>query len=214
MKVTEEPAQIFAAPRDQVTRRILYKGERGEETMTDGELLELHLARDREATAALERKYGAYCAAIARNILADERDVEECLSDCWLQVWNAAPSARPEHFKGWLGAVVRNRALAIRRRRAREPDTVDEAALELAAVLPAGDTVHGEAEARELGEAVSRFLREQEPAARAAFLRRYWYADSLAAVARHMGWSQSKTKSVLFRVRNRLREYLNKEGYL
>jgi len=33
-------------------------------------------------------------------------------------------------------------------------------------------------------------------------------------VAAHMGWSQSKTKSVLFRVRNRLRDYLQKEGYL
>ena len=182
--------------------------------MTDEALIGLCWDRDPDAAAALEGQYGAYCAAIARSILGDERDVEECLSDCWLQVWNAIPPARPEHFKGWLGAVVRHRALAIRRRRDREPDMVDETALELAAALPAGDAVHGEAEARELGEAVSRFLREQKQEVRIAFLRRYWYADSLETVAAHMGWSRSKTKSVLFRARNRLQDYLNKEGYL
>lgn len=182
--------------------------------MTDGELMELYQARDQGAAAALEHQYGAYCTAIARNILGDERDVEECLSDCWLQVWNAIPPARPDHFKGWLGAVVRHRALAIRRRRDREPGTVDETALELAAVLSSGDTVHGQMEARELGEAMSRFLWEQKPEVRVAFLRRYWYADTLEAVAVRMGWSQSKTKSVLFRTRNKLWDYLNKEGYL
>lgn len=180
--------------------------------MTDQELLALYLARSEQATAALEQQYGAYCAAVARNILGDDRDVEECLSDCWLQVWNAIPPARPTHFKGWLGSVVRNRALAIRRRLARGPDTVDEAALELASALPQGDAAQDRVEARELGEAISRFLWTQKPEARIAFLRRYWYADSLEAVARRMGWSLSKTKSVLFRTRNRLRDFLKQEG--
>lgn len=48
----------------------------------------------------------------------------------------------------------------------------------------------------------------------AAILRRYWYADSVEETAACLGWSVSKTKSALFRVRNRLREYLVKEGYL
>ena len=32
--------------------------------------------------------------------------------------------------------------------------------------------------------------------------------------ARRLGWSVSKTKSALFRARNRLREQLKKEGFL
>ena len=180
--------------------------------MTDRELLDLYWARREEAVAETQEKYGFWCRTIARNILGEERDVEECLSDCWLQVWNAIPPARPTHFKGWLGAVVRNRALAIRHRLARGPDTVDEAALELASALPQGDAAQDRVEARELGEAISCFLWTQKPEARIAFLRRYWYADSLEAVARRMGWSLSKTKSVLFRTRNRLRDFLKQEG--
>ena len=49
---------------------------------------------------------------------------------------------------------------------------------------------------------------------RAAFLRRYWYGDSMEDAARRLGWSVSKTKSALFRARNRLREQLKKEGFL
>lgn len=62
--------------------------------------------------------------------------------------------------------------------------------------------------------AISRFLRTQKPGARTAFLRRYWYAESVEEVASRLGWSVSKTKSSLFRTRNKLREHLEREGLL
>lgn len=182
--------------------------------MTDNEILNLFFARSEEAIPSLQRQYGAYCSAIARRMLSDGRDVEECLSDCWLTVWNTVPPTRPEHLKGWLGAVVRNRALAISRENGRRPDTVDETALELAVCLPCPEDTHGEVLAKELGDAVSEFLRKQKPDRRTAFLRRYWYLDSVEETAAHLGWTVSKTKTVLFRMRNSLWDYLNKEGLL
>lgn len=181
--------------------------------MTDEELIELFFTRSEQAVAALLAQYGAYCRAIAQQLLTDSRDVEECLSDCALSVWNAIPPARPEHFKGWLGAIVRHRALAIGRKNGRRPETVDALALELAESLPQPDPAHREAEAAELGRLISAFLWAQKPDIRAAFLRRYWYAESVEQVARRMKWSVSKTKSVLFRTRNRLKNYLEQEGF-
>lgn len=182
--------------------------------MTDEELLDLFFARSEEALPALRDKYGAYCAAIARQLLWDSRDVEECLNDCRLTVWNAIPPTRPQHFKGWLGAVVRNRALAIGRANGRWPETVEDAALELAGCVPRPDSAQDEAAAKALGGAITAFLRGEKEDARRAFLRRYWYADSVSEAARRLGWSESKTKTVLFRTRNKLRDYLCKEGYL
>lgn len=182
--------------------------------MTDEQLIQLYFDRDSRAVEETQRAYGPYCAAIARRLLTDSRDAEECLNDVWLSVWHAIPPARPEHFKGWLGAIVRNRALALGRKNGRAPELVDEPALELAACLPARDGPAGETEAKELAGAVSAFLRKQKPDAQTAFLRRYWYLDSVDEVAARFGWSESKTKSVLFRTRNRLRDYLIKEGYL
>lgn len=182
--------------------------------MTDNQLIALFAARSEDAVPALTDQYGPYCRAVAARLLSDQRDVDECLNDSLLAVWRAIPPARPEHFKGWLAAIVRNRALALGRENSRRPPTVDEAALELASCLPPGDGPEEEAERRALSDAVTRFLRAQPKEIRAAFLRRYWYGDRVEDAARRLGWSVSKTKSVLFRTRNRLRTHLQKEGFL
>ena len=170
--------------------------------MTDQELVELFWQRREEALTGLQDKYGGWCRSIAGRILGEERDVEECLGDCWLQLWNAIPPARPQHFRGYRGAVVRNRALLLRQRRGRQGDTVSLAALELAECLPSREGPEEQAEAAELGRAIS------------AFLRRYWYADTVEETAGHLGWSLSRTKSVLFRTRKKLKAYLEQEGML
>lgn len=182
--------------------------------MTDRELVELLFARSDRAVPALQEQYGAYCRTVAGRLLTDERDVEECLNDCWLAVWKAIPPARPQHFRGWLGAVVRHRAMAIGRRNARLAPPVEDAVLELAQGLsPAGD-LQESVEARDLGEAISAFLKGQKPQDRRAFLLRYWACEGVEEIAGAFGWSVSKTKSVLFRTRNRLRDHLKKEGFL
>lgn len=182
--------------------------------MTDEQIIDLFFARSEKALLALQAQYGAYCASIARRMLSDPRDEEECLNDCYLAVWNAIPPHTPQHFKGWLGAIVRHRALSIGQKNARLEGQVDDTALELASCLPAPTDAHTEAEANELAKAISDFLWTQKEAVRMAFVRRYWYTDSVQQIAERMGWSVSKTKSVLFRARNHLKQYLNQEGFL
>ena len=175
--------------------------------MTSQTLMDLLEQRSEQALSQLDSAYGAYCRTIARNILQNEADAEECVSDAYLAVWNAIPPARPTHFKAWLGTIVRNGAL----RKRRQNTAVDALREELSEALPDRGSVAGQCEAKALGEAISAFLRSQRPEARAAFLRRYWYADSVEAVALRLGWSVSKTKSTLFRTRKKLKDYLIKE---
>ena len=140
--------------------------------MTDQALVELFFSRSEGAVPALQAQYGPYCRAVAAQLLSAPRDVDECLNDAWLAVWQAIPPTRPEHFKGWLAAIVRNRALALGRENSRRPPTVDEAALELASCLPPGPGPAEAAEHRALAGAVIRFLRAQPQDIRAAFPRR------------------------------------------
>ena len=79
--------------------------------MDDAALVGLYWARDERAIPATAEKYGAYCAAIARNILPDPQDAEECVSDAYLQAWNAIPPHRPAVFSAFLGKLTRNMAL-------------------------------------------------------------------------------------------------------
>ena len=79
--------------------------------MTSDTLIDLLEQHADQALGELDAAYGAYCRSIARNILQNEEDAEECVSDAYLAVWNAIPPARPEHFKAWLGTIVRSGAL-------------------------------------------------------------------------------------------------------
>lgn len=180
--------------------------------MTDNELIELYMQRSEDAVAATERAYGAYCTAIASRITGNAEDAEECVADVLLRVWNAIPPEIPKNFKGWIGCITRNCAITLCGKKERQPECVGEAALELSFALD-GDPEEI-VDAKALGAAISEFLSGQKKELRIAFLRRYWYGDSLEETARYMGWSAAKTKTVLFRTREKLKDYLKKEEIL
>jgi DNA-directed RNA polymerase specialized sigma24 family protein len=48
---------------------------------------------------------------------------------------------------------------------------------------------------------------------RQLFVRRYWYSDSIKELAKKYGVRESKIKSQLFRIRKRLKDDLEKEGF-
>ena len=64
----------------------------------------------------------------------------------------------------------------------------------------------------ELGMIFGKFLRTETRDARNVFIRRYWFFDSVSEIAAQYSFSESKVKSMLFHTRNRLRDYLKKEG--
>lgn len=57
------------------------------------------------------------------------------------------------------------------------------------------------------------FLRQQREEDCTLFIRRYWYSDSIRDLAKRYGWRESKVKSQLFRIRKRLRQALEEEGF-
>ena len=78
--------------------------------------------------------------------------------------------------------------------------------------MSAGDTVEKEFEAGVLREALESFLYSLKKEKRIIFLRRYWFGDSISDIAEKFGISESKVKSMLFRLRGQLKEHLKKEG--
>ena len=68
-------------------------------------------------------------------------------------------------------------------------------------------------ESQELGELLNALLGTLNEETRKIFMRRYWYADSIGEIAQRYHLSESKVKTQLFRTRNALRVFLEKEGY-
>ncbi|BBL28222.1 RNA polymerase sigma factor [Lactobacillus delbrueckii] len=80
--------------------------------MRETEIIGQFFARDEAALTSVQSEYGAYCSTIARNILRDKEDVEECLNDTWLKAWNTTiPPKRLQSLFAYLGRVTRNGAL-------------------------------------------------------------------------------------------------------
>ena len=66
--------------------------------------------------------------------------------------------------------------------------------------------------AEELARVISEFLRGVTPDERRVFVRHYFSLEPLEKIAADEGFSVGKIKSMLFRTRQKLRIYLNKEG--
>ena len=180
--------------------------------MNDSEIVEGLFAREEAALEALRARYGGRCMALAGRVLADSRDAEECVSDAMLAVWQNVPPDRPRSLGAYVGKITRN--LAFNRldyNRAKKRGAALCALVEeLAECLPDRAPVEERVEARETLEIIDRFLEREGEEARKAFLLRYWHCFSLPEVAKRLGRTQSSTKSLLFRLRRRLKVELER----
>ena len=185
--------------------------------MEDHEIIRLYWDRDETAIRATDEKYGAYCTAIARNILASREDAEECVSDTWLRAWNAMPPHRPSILATFLGKLTRR--LSIDRWRARSAakrggGEVILALEELENCVADTKDMASDYDRKELAGAYNAFLGTLPETERRVFLCRYWYLEPIDSIAAKFGFSRSKVTSMLHRTRGKLRTQLVKEGYL
>lgn len=183
--------------------------------MEDQAIIALYLAREERALEETDRKYGSYCWTIANNILRNREDTEECVNDTYLKAWNAIPPAKPNILSSFLGRITRN--LSLDRYKAghaskRGGGNLPVALEELEECVPGVSSVEQAVAEAELSRAVDRFLRMLPEKECCLFLRRYWYVDSMADIAKRYHMAEGTVKSTLHRTRQKLRVYLEKEG--
>lgn len=184
--------------------------------MKDCAIIDLYWSRNPEAIQQTGEKYGGYCRTIARNILADHRDAEECVNDTWLSAWNAMPENRPSLLAPFLGKITRNLAFTRWRTDHTEKRGKGELPLvldELTECVSSADTLQA-VELAELEQEINRFLRTLPERECNVFLRRYWFTEPMADIARRYGMREATVRTSLFRSRDKLRRYLEKEGLL
>lgn len=184
--------------------------------MEDAEIVALYWARNEDAITQTKAKYGAYLNRVAYNILSDLEDSQECVSDTLLAAWRSMPDNRPKNLRTYLGKITRQVSIDLYRRRNRMKRYASEYAIsleELGDSFTDGRTPEDELNARLLTETVNRFLRTLPDEARNTFIGRYYFFDSVKNVARYCGMSESKCKSILYRTRQSLKVYLQKEGF-
>lgn len=185
--------------------------------MTDEKIIGLFQKRDEQAIRECIGSYGSYCRTVVSGILRDPADVDEALQDTWLAVWDAIPPQNPQCLRLFLGRIARNAAISIWRRdnaRRRGGGEVPLALEELSDCVSGGSSPDAVTDCRELSRTLSTFLKTEPALRRSVFVRRYFYLEELSSIACRYGKKEANVRMMLSRTRQRLRKYLEQEGYI
>ena len=185
--------------------------------MEDKRIVELYLKRSETAINATSKKYESYLKSIALNILGNSLDAEEVLNDTYLDAWNSIPPHQPKELSTFLGKIARRRSVDILRKKnaARrgwgETGVVFE---ELEECLSDPSRPDEKLEADALSKAVNHFLRALPEREQKVFLYRYYYVEPIETIASRFSLTNSAVKSILLRMRKKLKQHLIQEGLL
>ena len=184
--------------------------------MEDSKIIELFFARSEQAVVELSAKYGNVCSRVSKNILDNSLDAEECVNDAYLAAWNTIPPQKPDPLLTYVCRIVRN--LSLKRHHsntAQKRNSFYDAALdELSECIASNTTIEEEVLVKELSQRINVFLASLRKKERIMFVKRYWYCDSIAEIAKCFHMSSNHVSVRLLRIREKLRKYLREEGLI
>lgn len=182
--------------------------------MEDEQIIELYFSRNESAITETSSKYGSFFRRISLNILRSDPDADECVNDAYLKTWNSIPPSQPEKLPAFIARIVRNLSLNRRKQlhaQKRGGGELPLALSELEECVPDRSTVESEYDKGVLSKALNKFLADLPEEKRTVFLRRYWHLVPIRTIAEQSGKTESAVKSMLFRTRSELRNFLEKE---
>ena len=183
--------------------------------MTDEEIIELYLSRDERAIQETSEKYGSRLYCLSKQIVGDERTAEECVNDTWLRTWKSIPPNEPrDYLYAFVAKITRMLSLDRYRKENTKKRRANIVSIEgeLDECVAGPDMTQQGMDERLLKESLGRFLDGLSEEKRDVFIRRYWYADELKAIAKRHNCSEGRIKSMLMRIRKKLKMYLQMNG--
>lgn len=185
--------------------------------MEDTKIIALYWQRNPDAIDQSAKKYGRYCLTVANRILFLIEDAEECVNDTWFRAWNAMPPHRPNYLQMFFAKLTR--CAALDRLKAdctqkRGGKTLAVALEELSECLTDETDTEDHLIAKELEDTIDRFVRSLPEREGNIFIRRYFFTEPVAEIARRYRLSVSNTGVILSRTRQKLKQQLIREGYL
>lgn len=184
--------------------------------MEDNQIVQLYWDRNENAIKYTEEKYGNYCKSIAKNIVGNFEDAEECVNDTYINAWNAMPPHKPSILAAFLGKITRNISFNRYKRNKAEKRGNGEMDLildELSECTAGTNDTEKEIEYQELIKAINEFLVSLSEYKRNIFVCRYWYSDSISSIAKAYGVKENAVSMALGRLRKKLRAYLLERGF-
>lgn len=182
---------------------------------SDELIIQLYQSRSEIAISETKNKYGKLIFSVANGVLQNNADAEECENDTYVGLWNSIPPEHPSNLRAYCAKIARYCALKkleyyFAEKRDRRKSISYESLLEELGELA---TVKEEVEETQLSEELNIFMAKLKERDRKIFVLRYWYMLSVNEVAAECHVSENLVKTILFRTRRKLKDWLNERGY-
>lgn len=183
--------------------------------MTDNEIILLYQNKKESAVSETNKKYRQKCFNISYRILSNREDVDECINDAYLVLWNNIPPDCPTNLLAYLLKIVKNLSLkryeynSAEKRGGKEPElivAIDDIAEELISV----HSVEKELDNKEIVKSINEFLETLPKNDRIMFIRRYWYGMAVKEIAEQFGITSHNATVKLSRITQKLKKHLQK----
>lgn len=181
--------------------------------MEDCYIIELFWERSESALSEVSEKYARLYRSVLWEILSDDADMEECANDLLLALWNSIPPNRPDCLPAYVCTLARRIGIDRIRHDTRQKRNSDYTILlsELDDCLPS-EPMDVQTDSAEIRRILSDFVRRLEPETQILFIRRYFYMESVAELAKRFKLSENRISVKLYRARIKLKKRLDKEG--
>ena len=184
--------------------------EKGVSVLNDKKIISAIKARDEQMLAFVVQKYSKLLWKIAASILinaASVQDVEECVADVFIYLWQYPEKYNPDKAKlsSWLSVVARSKAVDSYRRITRKK----EVSMEEIVVESLGYAENNVAdEEKDKLRSCIEGLDEKE---KELIIRRYYYEQKPAEIAVALDMPKKQVENRLYYVRQKLRKMMEKQ---
>lgn len=182
--------------------------------MEDGKIVELLYEHDEIGLDEAKKKYHRLLLNLAYGILRNEEDSEECLNDTYLKIWKVIPPHKPNFFKAFICKI--DRQIAIDKYRYNHSkNRGDGVSLnDLDYDISIGDKTEDKIREKELIGKINEFISKLDIESQVLFVRKYFFFEDVDDLSNMFNISTNYINVKLFRIKKRLKEYLEKEGYI
>ncbi|GAA0182232.1 sigma-70 family RNA polymerase sigma factor [Clostridium sediminicola] len=167
--------------------------------------------KDASALEQIMNEYGKFVYALAYRILnglASKEDIEECVSDVFVSVWNDIDdfSKSRGSFKTWILIKTKYKALDYRRKlsKAENKISIEENLVYLNKNI-GENSVEKKILLKEEMNTILTNLNKFNKLDREIFIRRYFYYEDIKDIAKKKGLTRQAVDNRLFRMRTKLK---------
>lgn len=184
--------------------------EKGVSVLNDKKIISAIEARDERMLAFVVQRYSKLLWKIAASVLinaASSQDVEECVADVFIYLWQYPEKYDPDKAKlsSWLSVVARSKAVDSYRRITRKK----EMSMEEIVVESLGYAENNVAdEQKDKLRSCIEGLDEKE---KELVIRRYYYEQKPAEIAVALDIPKKQVENRLYYVRQKLRKMMEKQ---